>query len=112
MHDLKKQSKNKIKVCGIDVSKYAKSKAMNSVKSKIKIMNCKKLDFKDNSFDLVIGINVVHNLNYSLCKKSIKRNPRVSGGKAFIQVDAYRNENELENFEKMDSYSKNLFKTC
>ena len=43
MHDLKKQSKNKIKVCGIDVSKYAKSKAMNSVKSKIKIMKTNKI---------------------------------------------------------------------
>ena len=72
MHDLRKQSKNKIEVYGIDVSKYAKSKAMSSVKSKIKIMNCKKIDFENNYFDLVVGINVVHNLNYSLCKKSIK----------------------------------------
>ena len=110
MHDLKKQSKNKIKVCGIDVSKYAKSKAMNSVKSKIKIMNCKKLDFKDNSFDLVIGINVVHNLNYSLCKKSIKEIQRVSGGKAFIQVDAYRNENELKILKKWIVTAKTYLK--
>ena len=83
---------------------------MNSVKSKIKIMNCKKLDFKDNSFDLVIGINVVHNLNYSLCKKSIKEIQRVSGGKAFIQVDAYRNENELKILKKWIVTAKTYLK--
>lgn len=96
MHDLKKQSKNKIEVYGIDVSRYAKSKALKSVKNNIQIMNCKKLNFKDNSFDLVVAINVVHNLNYNQCKKSIQEIQRVSGGNAFIQVDAFRSENELK----------------
>tara|TARA_B110000027_G_scaffold58109_1_gene62901 strand:+ start:73 stop:747 length:675 start_codon:yes stop_codon:yes gene_type:complete len=110
MHDLKKLSKNKIEVHGIDVSKYAKSRAMNSVKSKIKIMNCKKLNFKDNSFDLVIGINVVHNLSNNLCKKSIEEIQRVSGGKAFIQVDAYRNDNELKILKKWIVTAKTYMK--
>ena len=72
-------------------------------------MNCKKLDFKDNSFDLVIGINVVHNLNYSLCKKSIKEIQRVSGGKVFIQV-GYRNENELKILKKWIVTAKTYLK--
>ena len=110
IHDLKKQSKNKIKVYGIDVSKYAKSKAMISVKSKIQIMNCKKLDFKDNYFDLVVAINVVHNLNYNLCKKSIKEIQRVSNGRAFIQVDAYRNQNELKILKKWIVTAKTYLK--
>ena len=110
MHDLKKESKNKIEVYGIDISKYAKSRAMSSVKSKIKIMNCKKLDFKDNSFDLVIGINVVHNLSTNLCKKSIEEIQRVSGGKAFIQVDAYRNDNELKILKKWIVTAKTYLK--
>ena len=110
MHDLKKESKNKIEVYGIDISKYAKSRAMSSVKSKIKIMNCKKLDFKDNSFDLVIGINVVHNLSTNFCKKSIEEIQRVSGGKAFIQVDAYRNDNELKILKKWIVTAKTYLK--
>lgn len=110
MHDLKKVSKNKIEVYGIDVSKYAKSRAMSSVKSKINIMNCKKLNFKDNSFDLVIAINVVHNLSSNLCKKSIKEIQRVSGGKAFIQVDAYRNDNELKILKKWIVTAKTYMK--
>jgi len=110
MHDIKKQSKNSIKVYGIDVSRYAKSKAMKSVKSNIKIMNCKKLNFKNNSFDLVIGINVVHNLNYSQCKKAIMEIQRVSGGKAFIQVDAYRNNNELKILKKWIVTAKTYLK--
>ena len=32
-------------------------------------------------------------------KKAIKEIQRVSSGNAFIQVDAYRNENELEIFK-------------
>ena len=110
MHDIKKQSKNKIKVYGIDVSRYAKSNAMKSVKSNIRIMNCKKLDFENNFFDLVIGINVVHNLNYNLCKKSIKEIQRVSGGKAFIQVDAYRDKNELKILKKWIVTAKTYLK--
>jgi ubiquinone/menaquinone biosynthesis C-methylase UbiE len=110
MHDLKKVSKNKIEVYGIDVSKYAKSRAMSSVRSKINIMNCKKLNFKDNSFDLVIAINVVHNLSSNLCKKSIKEIQRVSGGKAFIQVDAYRNDNELKILKKWIVTAKTYMK--
>ena len=70
-------------------------------------MNCK-TRFKDN-FDLVIGINVVHNLNYSLCK-IIKEIQRVSGGKAFIQVDAYRNENELKILKKWIVTAKTYLK--
>ena len=110
MYDIIKQSKNKIKVYGIDVSRYAKSKAMESVKSKIDIMNCKKLKFRNNSFDLVIGINVVHNLKNKLCKKAIKEIQRVSGGNAFIQVDAYRNDNELKILKKWIVTAKTYLK--
>ena len=58
----------------------------------------------------MIGINVVHNLNYSQCKKAIMEIQRVSGGKAFIQVDAYRNNNELKILKKWIVTAKTYLK--
>jgi ubiquinone/menaquinone biosynthesis C-methylase UbiE len=98
MHDLLKVSKNKIKVYGLDISSYAKSKAMPIVKKKIKIGNCKKLPFKDNFFDFVISINTIHNLNKEDCINALKEINRVSKGKSFIQVDSYTNKREYKKF--------------
>jgi ubiquinone/menaquinone biosynthesis C-methylase UbiE len=98
MYDLLKVSKNKIKVYGVDISSYAKSKAKPLIKKKIKICNCKKLPFKDNFFDFVISINTVHNLNKADCINAIKEISRVSKGKSFIQVDSYTNKKEYKKF--------------
>ena len=43
-------------------------------------------------------------------QKSIKEIQRVSNGKAFIQVDAYRDEFELKILKKVDFNCKNLLK--
>jgi ubiquinone/menaquinone biosynthesis C-methylase UbiE len=98
MHDILKVSKNKIKVYGVDISAYAKSKAMTNVKNKITICNCKKLPFKDNYFDLVISLNAIHNLKKNECIQALKEIQRVTKKNAFVQVDAYRNKNEKKIF--------------
>ena len=98
MYDLLKVSKNKIKVYGVDISSYAKSKAMPLIRKKIKICNCKKLPFKDNFFDFVISINTVHNLKKADCINAIKEISRVTKGKSFIQVDSYKNRKEYKKF--------------
>ena len=75
----------------------------------------------DNEFDAVISINTLHNLNRDLCKQAIKEMQRVSKGKAFIQVDSYKNEEQKKIFEswvltaKFYGYPKEwleLFKEC
>jgi len=98
MYDILKVSKHKIKVYGIDISRYAKSHAPSVVKKKIKICNCKNLPFKDNYFDFVISINTIHNLNKNQCIESLKEIQRVSKGKAFVQVDAYTSTTEYKKF--------------
>lgn len=90
---------NKINVFGLDVSEYAKENSDVSIKNKILINNCKILPYEDNYFDCVVSINTVHNLEYAECKQAIKEIQRVSNGRAFIQVDAYRNDDELEIFK-------------
>ena len=84
-------------------------------------MNCKKINFKSNFFDALIAINVVHNLDLDECKKAIQEIQRVSNGKAYIQVDAYRNEEEFDILKKWILTAKTylrpnewveLFKDC
>lgn len=98
MHDLYKISKKKIKVYGVDISRYAKKNAMPSVKKYIKTCDCVNLPFKNNFFDFVISINTIHNLKKTMCIKSLKEIQRVSKGKAFIQVDSYTDKKEHKNF--------------
>jgi SAM-dependent methyltransferase len=55
-----------------------------------------RLPWADNSFDLVLSINTAHNLPPEQCVMGIKEIVRVSRDKKsmFIQVDAYRTEEE------------------
>ncbi len=98
MFDLYNENKL-IDIHGIDISSYAKDNSPEIIKPKIKIGDCKKLNFENNYFDCVVAINTVHNLEYDDCKKTISEIQRISGGNAFIQVDAYRNDEELSIFK-------------
>ena len=57
---------------------------------------CSKLPYRDNSFDLVLAINTIHNLNKIKCSKAIREINRVSKSDSFIMVDAYKNIKEKE----------------
>jgi len=109
MHDLK-TILPKLKIYGIDISHYAKENSILNIKKNIKIMNCKKLKYKSNFFDGLVAINVVHNLEIEQCKEAIKEIQRVSKGKAFIQVDAYRDEIELKVLKKWILTAKTYLK--
>ncbi|MBC7743436.1 MAG: class I SAM-dependent methyltransferase [Bdellovibrionaceae bacterium] len=82
-----------IKVGGIDVSEYAIANAMESTKKFVQVANATSLPFADKSFDLVISINTVHNLDRAECAKALQEIERV-GKRSYITVDAYRNEEE------------------
>ena len=83
-----------MKVAGIDVSEYAIENAPESVRPYLQVADAKKLPYPDKSFDFVISINTVHNLDLEECKEAIKEIERVKKDFAFITVDAYRNEEE------------------
>tara|TARA_Y100000816_G_C26107904_1_gene589555 strand:+ start:7439 stop:8095 length:657 start_codon:yes stop_codon:yes gene_type:complete len=100
--DLKKLMP-KIKIRGIDISKYAIKNSHKKVKKYLDVGCCSKLPYKDNSFDLVLAINTIHNLNKKKCAKAIKEINRVSRKSSFIMVDAYKNE-----IEKKRMYNWNL----
>ncbi len=88
-----------ITVAGIDISSYGIEHTMEDVKPFCVVGNAKELPFADKSFDLVISINTVHNLEFDDCCQAIKEMERVSRKYKYLQVDSWRNEQERMNFE-------------
>ena len=95
LYDFKKKLPN-LKVTGIDISKYAISNGKEELKDFLKVGNAKKLDFNDNSFDLVIAINTIHNLEEDDCATALREIQRVTKKNAYVVLDAYSNEIERE----------------
>ncbi len=97
-----------IKVAGIDISSYALSKAPIAVKPFLKLGNAKDLPFADHSFDLIISINTVHNLELEECKKAIAEIERVKKKHAFLVLDSYRNAREEDRMRKWNITGKTI----
>ena len=93
LYDLKKITKSNY-LKGIDISEYAINNSLEEVTHSLSIADAKKIPFPDNSFDVVISINTIHNLEKSDCAKALNEISRVSKKHSFITVDAYRNEEE------------------
>lgn len=85
-----------ISVSGVDVSSYAIENSIQSIRSHLQVADARQLPFADNSFDLVISINTIHNLEKEDLVQALREIERVSRGQSFITVDAYRNEEEKE----------------
>lgn len=83
-----------ITVKGVDVSEYAIANAIEDMKPHVQVGDARKLPFADKSFDVVISINTVHNLDRAECAQALREIERVSRGKSYITVDAYRSEEE------------------
>ena len=95
LHDLAEQIPG-ITVKGIDVSQYAIEHAMDDIKPHVQVANAIQLPFDNKTFDVVVSINTVHNLERKECGQALQEIERVSRGKSFITVDAYRNDKEQE----------------
>ncbi len=92
-----------ITVKGIDISKYAIENTIEEMKQYVQVANAISLPFPDNSFDLVISINTVHNLEKEECGIALQEIERVSRDSSYVVVDAYRT-----NEEKKLMYAWNL----
>ena len=85
-----------ITVKGLDVSEYAVANAIEDMQPFVQVGNARELPFEDNTFDVVISINTIHNLVREECGQALREIERVSKGKSYITVDAYHTEDERE----------------
>ena len=87
-------------ISGLDISSYAYEHAVEEMKPLIRKGNAVDLPYEDDSFDLVISINTVHNLAVRECKEALREIARVARQYAFITVDAWRNDDERDRMLK------------
>ena len=83
-----------ITVKGIDISEYAVSNSIEDMRPHVQVANARQLPFADDSFDVVISINTIHNLVRDECAMALREIERVARRGAYITVDAYRTEEE------------------
>jgi len=85
-----------ISIAGVDISKYAIENGKSEVKDFLSVADAMSLPFEDDSFDVVISINTIHNLERDECAQALREIERVARQGALITVDAYRNDEEFE----------------
>jgi SAM-dependent methyltransferase len=89
-----------VEAFGIDVSRYAVVHAcQGDVIGRLHVGHAASLPFPTDGFDAAVSINTLHNLERPYCVTALRELQRVSGGRAFVQVDAYRNDEEKARFE-------------
>jgi len=84
------------RLAGVDVSEYAIGHAEPTVADCVQVSNATKLPFEDDSFDLVISINTIHNLDRPQCLQALREIERVSRGSAFVMVDGWKTPEEQQ----------------
>ena len=98
--------KDLLKVCpglevfGLDISEYALMKCEPEVVGRLHLGNATKLPFPDNSFNAVISLNTVHNLERSELITALREIERLAPGRGFVQVDSYRTPEQKALFEE------------
>ena len=87
-----------LEVFGLDISEYALLHCEPEVVGRLHLGTCERLPFPDGSFDAVLSINTLHNRDRAGVVRSLKEIQRLSGGRAFVQVDSYFDEPQRQVF--------------
>ena len=97
-----------ITLAGLDVSDYAIETAKEEVKAFLQVGTAKSLPYGDKSFDAVISINTLHNLEIDDLAQALHEIERVKRRGSFITVDAYRNDEEKRRMEAWNLTAKTM----
>ncbi len=95
-------------VKGLDVSEYAIEHIMEDMKPHAQVANAVSLPYEDKSFDVVVSITTIHNLERDECAKALQEVERVARRGSFVTLDAYRNDEEKERMEAWNLTAKTM----
>jgi SAM-dependent methyltransferase len=87
-----------LEVFGLDISRYALMHCEPEVIGRLHLGSCDSLPFPDDSFAAVLSINTIHNMNRDGALRALREVQRLSNGRAFIQVDSYRDAEQRQMF--------------
>ncbi len=88
-----------LEVFGLDVSDYALKHCEPEVVGRLHLGSAVSLPFPDGSFAAVLSINTLHNLERPELITALREIQRLSGGRAYVQVDSYTDEEGRKLFE-------------
>lgn len=88
-----------LEVFGLDISHYGLDCAEADAKGRLVEGTADVLPFADGAFDLVLSINTIHNLERPRLITALREFERLSPGRSYIQLDAYRTDAEREIFQ-------------
>ena len=84
-------------IYGIDVSQYAIENSKEEVRDSLQVGNATHLPWADDTFDLVISINTLHNLHNFELDSALREMERVGKQYKYLCVESYRTEQEKAN---------------
>jgi SAM-dependent methyltransferase len=87
-----------LEVWGLEISQYAIDNCHDDARGRMLRGSAQRLPFASGSFAAALCINVIHNLGHDACLEAVKEIERVAPGRGYIQVDAYRNDDERDVF--------------
>jgi SAM-dependent methyltransferase len=85
-------------VWGLEISQYAIENCHPDARGRMMRGTAQHLPFAPDSVAAALCINVIHNLHYEACVEAVREIERVAPGRGYIQVDAYRNDDERDVF--------------
>lgn len=84
-------------IFGIDISNYAISNGKAEIRNRLLVGSATDLPWPDNTFDLVISINTLHNLHAYHLDSALREMERVGKQHKYLCVESYRTEKEKAN---------------
>ncbi|MDA8231406.1 MAG: class I SAM-dependent methyltransferase [Magnetospirillum sp.] len=84
-------------VAGLDISEYAVTNAKEEMRPFLRVGDATSLPYEDAAFDLVISINVFHNLEIFDLERALCEMERVGRKNKWLCVESFRDEREKAN---------------
>jgi len=88
-----------LEVFGLDISEYALKHCPPEVAERLHLGNCEALPFPDESFDLMLALDVIHNQKRDGVIRALREIGRVGKGRSFVRVGSYHTSGRKAVFE-------------